>query len=50
MSEKVDLENERIVGVQGSAGIVAKVAMARIALEYNHAAVNTVSMKIGATF
>lgn len=49
-SEKVNLKNERVVGMQGAAGIVAKVAMARIALEYNHAAVNTVSMKVGATF
>ena len=50
ISERVDLENERVVGVQGSAGLLAKIAMARIAVEYNHAAVNTVSMKIGATF
>ena len=50
ISEKVDLKNERVVGVQASGGFVAKIAMARIGLEYNHAAVNTVSMKIGATF
>ena len=49
-SEVVNLKNERIAGLQASAGVVAKIAMARVALEYNHAAVNTVSMKIGATF
>lgn len=49
-SDKVDLTNERVVGLQGSAGLVAKVALVRLAVEYNYAAVNTVSMKIGATF
>ena len=49
-SDVVNLEDERIAGLQASAGVVAKIAMASIALEYNHAAVNTVSMKIGATF
>jgi hypothetical protein len=49
-SDVVDLENEQYVGLQASAGVVAKIKFARLAVEYNAAAVNTVSFKIGAAF
>lgn len=49
-SAEVNLSDERVAGLQGSAGIVTKVAAARIGLEYNVARVNTVSMKIGVAF
>jgi hypothetical protein len=49
-SEVVELENEQYIGVQTSAGVVAKIRCARIAVEYNAATVNTVSFKIGAAF
>jgi hypothetical protein len=49
-SDVVNLEDERVAGLQGSVGIVAKVTFAQIGFEYNYAAVNTVSMKIGARF
>ncbi|HYG03952.1 MAG TPA: hypothetical protein VD927_16015 [Chryseosolibacter sp.] len=49
-SDVVSLKDERIFGVQTSAGVVAKIAMASLAFEYNHATVNTISMKVGAKF
>ena len=49
-SEVVDLDDEKVVGVQGSTGLVAKVAPIRIAVEYNFAAVSTLSLKFGITF
>jgi hypothetical protein len=49
-SSVVDLENERVAGLQGSIGVLAKVAPMRFAVEYNHAKINTVSMKVGVAF
>jgi hypothetical protein len=49
-SEVVELENEQYIGVQASAGVVAKIRCARIAVEYNAANINTVSFKVGAAF
>ncbi len=49
-SEVVSLSNERVGAFQAGGGVVARIAMANIAIEYNQASVNTVSMKIGATF
>lgn len=49
-SDVVNLKDEHVMGLQAGAGVVAKIRMATIGVEYNHAAVNTVSMKIGATF
>lgn len=49
-SEVVNLKNERVAALQAGAGVMAKVALASIAIEYNQASVNTVSMKIGARF
>ena len=49
-SEVLDLKNEQVMSVQASAGVLAKIAFARVAVEYNHGTVNTVSMKVGATF
>ena len=49
-SAVVALKDERVAGLQAAAGVVAKIAIARIALEYNAANVNTVSLKIGAAF
>ena len=49
-SEVVELQDEQVFGVQANAGIVAKVAFARIAVEYSLANVNTVSFKLGASF
>lgn len=49
-SAVVDLEDEMAFGVQANAGVVAKIAFARIAVEYNFANVNTLSLKLGASF
>jgi hypothetical protein len=49
-SEVVNLKNERVVGIQGGVGVLAKIAFARLAVEYNQATVSTVSVKIGARF
>lgn len=49
-TEAVDLKDERVVGVQGSLGVVAHVALVRLAAEYNVAAVNTLSFKVGVGF
>jgi hypothetical protein len=49
-SDVVNLKNERVAALQAGAGVVARIALATVAIEYNQASVNTVSMKIGATF
>lgn len=49
-SSEVELRDERVAGLQAGVGLLAKVAAMRIAVEYNHARINTVSMKLGVTF
>lgn len=46
----VNLHDETIGGAQGMAGVVAHISFAKLAFEYNVAAVNTYSFKIGFGF
>ena len=46
-STVVDLDNEYVGGSQAMVGAVLKMAGARVAMEYNAATVNSVSMRIG---
>lgn len=46
----VSLADEKIVGVRGLFGAVTNISMARLAVEYNIAAVNSLSFKIGIEF
>lgn len=46
----VSLKDETILGVQGMVGAVADVSFARLAVEYNAAAVSTLSFKLGFAF
>lgn len=46
----VDLRDEHVFGTQAMVGAVMKVSVARLAVEYNVAKVQTISMKIGAEF
>lgn len=46
----VNFKDERILGVQGMIGAVTQISMARIAVEYNVATVNSFSIKIGVGF
>ena len=43
----VNLQDENHLGVQGMAGLVAKISVVRIGVEYNFAEVNTLSYKLG---
>lgn len=43
----VSLDDERVLGVQGTVGAVANVSMARLAVEYNLACVPSLSIKVG---
>ena len=43
----VDLDDERVLGAQGMIGAAVEVSKARLAVEYNAARVNTLSLKIG---
>ena len=49
-SNAVNLQDEEVVGVQGMVGGEVKISMARLAIEYNIATVNTLSFKIGIGF
>lgn len=49
-AEKVNLQNENIMGGQAMVGAVLKLSVARIGVEYNFAKVNTVSFKLGVAF
>jgi hypothetical protein len=46
-SAVVDLENEYVGGSQANVGLVLKLSGARLAMEYNAAKVNSISMKVG---
>ncbi len=46
-SAVVDLADESVIGVQGSVGVVAQLSVARVAVEYNLASLNTISFKVG---
>jgi hypothetical protein len=46
-SAAVDLDDERVGGSQAMVGAVVKLSGARLAMEYNVARVNSVSMKVG---
>ena len=49
-SEKVNLNDEHVVGGQGMVGAVLKLSAARLAVEYNFAKISTLSFKIGVAF
>ncbi len=49
-AEKVNLQNENVMGGQAMVGAVLRLSVARIGVEYNFAKVNTVSFKIGVAF
>lgn len=49
-TEAVNLHNEYVPGGQGMVGAVLKLAVARLAVEYNFAQVNTLSFKLGIGF
>ena len=46
----VNLKDETIFGVQGTVGVVSQISLARLAVEYNAAKVNSLSFKIGIGF
>ena len=46
----VSLQDERVLGMRGMLGAVAQISVARLAVEYNVAAVNSVSFKVGIGF
>lgn len=46
----VDLKDERILGMRGMIGVATRISFARLALEYNAAAVNSISFKVGVGF
>jgi hypothetical protein len=46
----VDLKDENVLGVQGMVGAVADISIARLAVEYNLAKINTFSLKLGVAF
>ena len=49
-TDAVALADESMPGVRGIVGAVARISMARLALEYNISAVNSLSLKIGIGF
>jgi hypothetical protein len=46
----VELDDEHVVGAQGMVGAVLKLALVRVAVEYNFSEVSTLSYKIGIAF
>jgi hypothetical protein len=46
-SALVDLDDERVGGSQAMVGAVLELSAARLAVEYNAAKVNSLSMKVG---
>lgn len=46
-SSVVNLQDERILGVQAMVGAAAQISVAKLSVEYNFATVNTISFKIG---
>lgn len=49
-SDAVALDDERVLGAQATVGAVAQISVARIAFEYNTAAVNSRSIKVAIGF
>lgn len=49
-SAVVDLDDERVLGMQAMVGAVAQISLARIGVECNVASVNSVSFKLGVAF
>jgi hypothetical protein len=49
-TSKVDLKDEKLLGGQGMIGVVAKLSIARIGVEYNFAKRSTLSFKLGIAF
>lgn len=49
-TEAVDLRDENVLGVQAMVGAVARISVARIAVEYNTARVRSRSIKVGVSF
>ena len=49
-TEKVDLHDENLLGVQGMVGMTARIKFARLGVEYNIGNTSTVSVKLGVGF
>jgi hypothetical protein len=49
-TDKVNLQDEHVVGGQAMVGAVLKLSVARLGVEYNIAKLNTLSFKIGVAF
>lgn len=49
-SERVNLNNEHVLGGQGMVGAVLKISAARLGVEYSFAKLSTVSFKLGVVF
>ncbi len=49
-SNVVDLTDENVFGSRGFIGAITKISLGRIAFEYNFAAVNSISIKLGVEF
>jgi hypothetical protein len=49
-SDVVKLHDENVMSIQGMAGIVAKISIVSLGVEYNVAKVNTFSYKVGVAF
>ncbi len=47
---KVNLKDENVIGIQSMIGTVIQISVARLAVEYNLAKVNTLSFKLGINF
>jgi hypothetical protein len=50
VTEKVNLQDEHVMGGQAMVGAVFNIAAARLGVEYNFAKVSTLSLKIGVAF
>jgi hypothetical protein len=49
-TDAVELEDENTLGVLGTVGAVTQISIARLAVEYNFAVVNSLSFKLGIVF
>lgn len=49
-SAVVDLKDEHVVGAQAMAGLVARLSLVTLSVEYNIARVNSLSFKVGVAF
>lgn len=50
LASVVDLKDESVLGVRGMIGAAMKISFAKVGIEYNMAAVNSISFKVGVGF